>query len=180
MLVTGAVGAVIGGIGGAIYSQVKYGEVRWQNVAAGAAIGGVVGLTGGAATGAIFAGSATASTGAVLTGMGIAGAGAAGGGGALAAKQITDAISRVSSQSVNHIMDVKHAWDRVVSNVNWSSVQGVIQNTIQKGTSTIINSTSNGGVVYEAIQKVNSQTVVVRYAIIDGVIKISDAWVKTK
>ncbi len=79
MLVTGAIGAVAGGIGGAIYSQVKYGEVRWQNIAAGAAIGGAVGLTGGAAAGAIIAGSATASTGAVLTGMGVAGATASAG-----------------------------------------------------------------------------------------------------
>jgi hypothetical protein len=112
--------------------------------------------------------------------MGVAGATMAGGGGAITARQITAAISRVSSQSINHIMDTKHAWDRVVTNVNWSSVQGVIQNTIQKGASTIINSTSNGGAVYEAMQKVNNQTVVVRYAIIDGAIKISDAWVKTK
>ena len=69
MLVTGVIGAVVGGIGGAIYSQVKYGEVHWQNIAAGAAIGGAVGLTGGAATGVAFAGSAAASTGAVLTGI---------------------------------------------------------------------------------------------------------------
>lgn len=40
MLVTGAIGLVAGGISGAIHSYVKYGAVRWQNVAAGAAIGG--------------------------------------------------------------------------------------------------------------------------------------------
>jgi len=55
-----------------------------------------------------------------------------------------------------------------------------VQQTIQKGATTIIDKTSNGGIVYEAIQKINNQTVVVRYAIIDGVMKISDAWVKTK
>jgi len=68
MLVTGAIGAVAGGIGGGIYSYAKYGEVRWKNVAAGAGIGGAIGLTGGAAAGAIFAGSATASTGAGIAG----------------------------------------------------------------------------------------------------------------
>lgn len=69
MLVTGVIGAVVGSIGGAIYSQVKYGEVHWKNIAAGAAIDGAVGLTGGAAAGVAFAGDATASTGAVLTGI---------------------------------------------------------------------------------------------------------------
>lgn len=34
MLVTGAVGAVVGGVAGGIYSYAKYGEVRWQNVVA--------------------------------------------------------------------------------------------------------------------------------------------------
>ncbi|MPM77022.1 hypothetical protein SDC9_124021 [bioreactor metagenome] len=68
MLVTAAIGAVLGGIGGAIYSQIKYGKVRWQNVVAGAAIGGVIGLTGGAAAGIALAGSVTASTGAVIAG----------------------------------------------------------------------------------------------------------------
>ena len=76
-LVTAAVGAVVGGIAGAVYSQVKYGEVRWQNVAAGAAIGGVVGATGGAAAAYAVTGSVTASTGAVVTGIGTAGAAAA-------------------------------------------------------------------------------------------------------
>ena len=71
LIVTGAVGAVLGGIGGAIYSEIKYGEVRWENVVAGAAIGGAVGLTGGAIASSIIAGSATASTGAVLTGAGV-------------------------------------------------------------------------------------------------------------
>jgi hypothetical protein len=68
MLVTGAAGAVVGGIGGVIYSGVKYGEVRWQNVAAGAVIGGAVGLTRGVAAAYITAGSDFASTGAVIVG----------------------------------------------------------------------------------------------------------------
>ena len=62
MLVTAAIGAVVGGIAGAIYSYAKYGEVRWQNVLTGVAVGGVIGLGGGAAVAYIAAGSATAST----------------------------------------------------------------------------------------------------------------------
>jgi hypothetical protein len=71
MLVTGAVGAVIGGIGGAIYSYSQYGEVHWQNVAAGAAIGGAVGLTGGAAAAYVTTGMVTASTANVAAGAAV-------------------------------------------------------------------------------------------------------------
>ncbi len=93
MLVTGAIGAVVGGIGGGIYSYTKYGEVRWHNVVAGAGIGGAIGLTGGAAAGAIFAGSATASTSAVLTGMGFAGAGITGGSGGVIYKTLEKGVN---------------------------------------------------------------------------------------
>ena len=88
MLLTAAIGAVIGGIGGAIYSYAKYGEVRVENVVAGAAIGGVVGLTGGAAVAYVATGSVTASTSAVLTGLGVAGTAAGGATTAAAAEMV--------------------------------------------------------------------------------------------
>jgi hypothetical protein len=103
MLVTGAVGAVVGGVAGGIYSYAKYGEVRWQNVVGGAAIGGAIGLTGGAATAYIVAGSATASTGAVLTGMGVVGASAAGGAGTAATHQVLDKVDDMALQIPNWV-----------------------------------------------------------------------------
>ena len=60
MLATGIIGAVAGGIGGAIYSYSTHGEVRLQNVLAGAAIGGAVGLTGGLAASYVATGGTTA------------------------------------------------------------------------------------------------------------------------
>ena len=66
MFLTAAIGAVVGGIGGAIYSYAVHGEVKWQNVVAGAAIGGVVGLTGGAAAASITTGTALAPTSSVI------------------------------------------------------------------------------------------------------------------
>ena len=68
MLVTAAVGALLGGIAGAICSYKKTGSVRWRSVAAGAAIGGAIGLTAGAAAAYVVAGSAAAPTGAVIAG----------------------------------------------------------------------------------------------------------------
>ncbi len=70
MLVTGAIGAVVGGIGGAVYSQITNGEIHWEDVIIGAVIGGMAGLTGGAIAGSVFAGSVTASTGSVMAGLG--------------------------------------------------------------------------------------------------------------
>jgi len=69
MLATGLVGAVAGGIAGAIYSYSTHGEVRLQNVLAGAVIGGAIGLTGGAATAYFTTGSGVASTTLVTIGL---------------------------------------------------------------------------------------------------------------
>jgi hypothetical protein len=72
MLAIAAVGALLGGVVGAICSYKKTGSVTWRSVAAGAAIGGAIGLTAGAAAAYVVAGSATASTGAVVAGATVA------------------------------------------------------------------------------------------------------------
>ena len=80
MLAAAAVGLLAGGLIGGVTSYLKHGEVRWQDVAVGAAIGGVAGLTLGAATAFVAAGSATATTTAVYAGIttGLSGAATAG------------------------------------------------------------------------------------------------------
>ena len=93
MLVTTAVGALLGGVVGAIYSYTKTGSVTWQSVAAGAAIGGAIGLTAGAAAAYVVAGSATASTGAVLVGMGVAGTTASAGPGGVIYKTLEKGVN---------------------------------------------------------------------------------------
>ncbi|GKH47843.1 hypothetical protein CE91St45_24050 [Oscillospiraceae bacterium] len=174
MLVTAAIGAVVGGIAGAIYSYAKYGEVRWQNVLTGVAVGGVIGLGGGAAVAYIAAGSATASTGAVMTGLGIAEVTVAGGSGALAADQASRTISNVIPNTANHIMQTKHAWDLVGAN-DWSAVSNVINTALTKGTG-VANDVGN--VVYSYVYK--GQTVEVTTRVVNGVTRIVDAWVRTR
>ena len=174
MLITGAVGAVVGGVAGGIYSYAKYGEVRWQNVAGGAAIGGAIGLTGGAAAGVVFAGSATASTGAVLTGMGVIGAGTAGVGGSIAVKQASQMLSNVEVNRITHIMQSKHAWN-IIGSTNWTAVSNVINTALTKGQGVLNDA---GNVIYSYAYK--GQTIEVTTRVVDGVIKIVDAWVKTK
>ena len=69
MVITALVGAVIGGVVGAVQSHNKYGKVRWENVLIGVGVGGTLGLLGGAAVGLAFAGSATASATMVAVGI---------------------------------------------------------------------------------------------------------------
>lgn len=173
-LVTAAIGAVAGGVAGAIYSQVKYGEVRWQNVAAGAAIGGAVGATGGAVAAYVTTGSVAASTTAVATNIGGTAILTVGTGSALGANQVKDMISNVIPNRIHHIMQTKHAWD-LVNATNWSEVSKVIDKVLIKGTGVINDA---GNTVYTYV--INKQTVEVTTRVVDGVTQIVDAWVKTR
>jgi len=76
MLATGLVGAVAGGIAGAIYSlRASDGRgVSWRHVAAGVAIGGAIGLTGGAAASLVVTAGKTplATLGTIISGAAVA------------------------------------------------------------------------------------------------------------
>ena len=158
------IGALIGGVASGAYgynkavkSNVPEGQ-RWKCVVGyglgGAVIGGVIG-------------------GFVGYGIGVAlGAKASSG---LVVKSVSKALSSVSRNTMHHIMQSKHAWGRVLRNATWNNVKGLINTTMKKGATTLINK-QGGALIYEAVRN----NVVVRYAIIDGVIKISDAWVKTR
>lgn len=158
------IGALIGGFAGGAYGYNKAAKnnvpkgQRWKYVVGygigGAVVGGVIG--GFVGYGAGVALGAKASSGLVM-------------------KSISKAISSVSRNTMHHIMQSKHAWGRVLRNASWNNVKGLINTTMQKGATTLINKQGKA-LIYEAIRN----NVVVRYAVIDGVIKISDAWVKTR
>ena len=63
----------------------------------------------------------------------------------------------------------------MLKRVTWNNVKSLINTTMQKGATTLINKQGNA-LIYEAVRN----NIVVRYAVIDGIIKISDAWVKTR
>ena len=141
MLVTAAIGAVVGGAVGAISSYAKTGSVSWKSVAVGAAIGGATGLTGGAAAAYVVAGSATASTGAVMTGLGIAGAGAAGGSGVALGTQFDNLGKLVSNPkiAVDWANTTAHGLERMAEREvtqkmvqTWMSTGKVLQQTSDK------------------------------------------------
>ena len=62
-----------------------------------------------------------------------------------------------------------------IKEVTSNNVKSLINTTMKKGATTLINKQGRA-LIYEAVRN----NVVVRYAVIDGVIKISDAWVKTR
>ncbi|MBE7720106.1 MAG: hypothetical protein E7243_11385 [Lacrimispora celerecrescens] len=69
LALTAIAGLVAGALAGGISSAIQ-GKFSWKAVAQGAAIGSLVGLTGGAALAYVVTGSALASTGAVAAGLG--------------------------------------------------------------------------------------------------------------
>ena len=158
------IGALIGGVAGGTYgynkavkNNVPKGQ-RWKYVVGyglgGAVIGGVIGGFVGYGVGVAL--GAKASSGLVI-------------------KSVSKALSSVSRNTMHHIMQSKHAWGRLLRKATWNNVKGLINTTIKNGATTLINKQGEA-LIYEAVRN----NVVVRYAIIDGVIKISDAWVKTR
>ena len=88
---------------------------------------------------------------------------------------VAPAIGEISQRTQEHIMNSKHAWDKVVSDPNnWAEVNAVITNVLQYGTE------SPYGSVLQKTLQIKDETVVVTYKIIDDIIRISDGWVKTK
>lgn len=72
-------------------------------------------------------------------------------------------------------MQSKHAWERALSDTSWDNVKKLIDFTMRKGTITLINQRDDV-MIYEVVH----EDVVVRYAIVEGIVKISDAWIKTR
>ena len=164
VLIGVGIGALIGGTAGGVYGYKKAvknnvaEQDRWKyvvgyglgGVVVGGVIGGFVGYGAGVALGA------KASSGLVV-------------------KSISKAISSISRNTMHHIMQGKHAWGQVLKKVTWNNIKSLIRTTMQKGATTLINKQGNA-LIYEAVHN----NIVVRYAVIDGLIKISDAWVKTR
>jgi hypothetical protein len=161
MLVTGAVGAVVGGVAGGIYSYAKYGEVRWQNVVGGAAIGGAIGLTGGAAAGVALAGSATASTAAVVAGANVVAASISSGGLVVGGKVVIDNIQKAVGNStvlgsypgyLKLAQDLKarvfsipsDVWNSMSRAQQWAANEKFLDQSIAKGHQFILSANAYG------------------------------------
>ena len=166
------VGAVIGATVGSIYGYKTAKKLniakknQWKFVVGygigGALIGGVIGGFMGYGVGVTI--GATYSSG-------------------VAVSAVNSSISNISSNTWYHILQKKHAWKLVTKNVSRTGLKKIIQVTLKKGVTTLINKTVSKGVtsmIYETAYVYSGKTVVVRYAVVNGIIKIADAWIKTR
>jgi hypothetical protein len=88
---------------------------------------------------------------------------------------------------VNHIMAERHAWNLITSNLTGNALDDyrIIQPYLRQVMNTtgqlIPNSTSPLGPVYQFTDTINGQQVIVNAVkIAEGVLQITDAWVKTR
>jgi len=174
--------AVIAGVAGGVYgnylaNKLGYTGLKKAALVAGVAVGGaIIGFIAGEllvgftqafliANQAVLAGLPSG----VLSLFGIT-AGASG----LYNVQITSALSNIISNTVTHIMQTKHAWD-LVGATNWSGVSNVINTVLTKGSGVLSQA---GNMVYSYVM--NGHTIEVTTRVVDGVLRIVDAWVKTR
>jgi len=136
-------GGITGGVAGGVISYTETGQVQFWAVLAGVAGGAIIGA---------------------VTGLCVYHA--------TAALKITKALKAVDANKINHIMQSKHAWERL-GDATLKSVSKAIDYTLANGTSaayeagnTIVTATYNG------------QTVQVVTRIVDDVLRIVDAWIK--
>ncbi|MEZ2737242.1 polymorphic toxin type 35 domain-containing protein, partial [Aneurinibacillus aneurinilyticus] len=105
------------------------------------------------------------------------GGGVKSGGGAKGAGKVIPEVSELGSNRIHHILQDKHAWDRVVKDKNnWNEISNIISIVRKNGTESAYKKSAR-----MKSMKVNGQIVEVTFVRLkDGTIKISDAWVRTK
>ena len=77
---------------------------------------------------------------------------------------------------INHIMQPEHVWDRVNA-TTWSDVQSIIEYVVSNGTSAPYKNT---GFNYLYSNPYGNETIEVNVRIVDEILHIVDAWVKTR
>ncbi len=85
-----------------------------------------------------------------------------------------NAVCNVIPNTINHIMQEKHSWG-LLGKFNWDSVKDVILYVLDYGTYSINYA---GNYIYTATYL--NQTIVVTIRVVNGIIRLIDAYVKTR
>ncbi len=84
-------------------------------------------------------------------------------------------LDELSQNKINHILDgskgANHHWEKIVPNRSWEDIKNVIANVMQNGTETPYKNVST------RILNIDGFDVQVVYKVVDGIARISDAWV---
>jgi hypothetical protein len=100
-------------------------------------------------------------------------------------KPVIDFVSNQMNK-VSHIMQPKHAWDRLLTltgdvSKDYQAIQPFIQKAIDKGSVNQIFTTAQGNPVFQYETTINGQVIIVKaVTLANGVIQVTDSWVKTK
>jgi len=175
------VGGIVGGVAGfGAYALTHQGNFDWGQAALWTAGGAVVGATFGA--GAQRVAGALGTEAAVTAGTAATTAGTAA---SSPAGQRTILWLEENLHKVEHIMAQKHAWDRLVTLSgdalqDYRAIQPYLER-IMASAPTQTEVTKEGTLLLEFVATINGQEVVVKaIQLANGVLQISDAWVKTK
>lgn len=88
-----------------------------------------------------------------------------------------NALNSLSDNNKHHILQEKHAWDKVVNDPNsWDEVSDVLNQVLKYGTESPYHDTKN---ILKKVYNINGSDVLVKYLYRDGKLIISDAWVIT-
>ena len=84
-----------------------------------------------------------------------------------------EALDSLSDNNKHHILQEKHAWDKVVDDPDsWEEVSDVLNQVLEKGAETSYGNTKN---VFQKIYNINGSDVLVKYLYVNGKLTISDA-----
>ena len=97
----------------------------------------------------------------------------------LAVKGVNSAIRRVASDQnkVRHIMQSKHAWTKVTKKNQWKYVKPIVKKAMKSGKMEAIGKTKE--IVYKFVYNYKGKIIEGTCIAKKGVVKLSDAWVKT-
>ncbi|MBN2478665.1 MAG: hypothetical protein JXA94_00390 [Parachlamydiales bacterium] len=87
-------------------------------------------------------------------------------------KTIKTNINELEGNKINHIKQPKHCWNKLVKDENWRKIKNIIEEVMNTGTE------RPRGVAKVKTKIINDEVVEVTYQFIDGINKISNAWVK--
>lgn len=116
-----------------------------------------------------------------LAGYGIGVAMGASSSSGLAVKGVNSAIKRVASDQnkVRHIMQSKHAWTKVAKKNQWKYVKPIVKKAMKSGKMKAIGKTKGKEIVYKFAYNYKGKIIEGTCIAKKGVVKLSDAWVKT-
>ncbi|ELR68744.1 hypothetical protein C900_05876 [Fulvivirga imtechensis AK7] len=83
-------------------------------------------------------------------------------------------VAGIGANRISHIMQTKHAWQKLMANPTWSKIQPLIDQTLVHGTLVPYKGVSSR-VMYH-----NGFHIQVTFKELNGVINVSDAWVITR